>query len=388
MTVGMGAVAESMYADVESLAEITVKEILRTLPSYHDVSTDDLTESARSNCLAAVDVLRRQGLPTPDFTPPKLDHVRRRIAAGLAAEDLIRGYRINIDVLRQRFVALCVDQHVPLDDALEGVALLWQLGDNFMVAMAAAYREEAERSAVKQTFRRSDLIRDALRTGLHGPDLIQRATALGVDVSVPYAVVIARSSGGESDRIESMLQNAGTKGLANAVITQISGRQVGLVARAPHEAAQDSLIAIGSFVAVQNLPASSDLAQRIWRAIHQRTSGLFDLRATSWRIAVPERSALTEHLAAGILAPLEPETEAGQHLIETLRAFLVHDRNVRHAAESLYLHPNTVRYRLARFESLTGRDIRSTETITELAWALELEAQLRAASQDASPPGL
>ncbi|HEY9565716.1 MAG TPA: hypothetical protein VIR30_18270, partial [Nocardioides sp.] len=136
-----------MHADVESLAEITVKEILRTLPSYHDVSTDDLTESARSNCLAAVDVLRRQGLPTPDFTPPKLDHVRRRIAAGLAAEDLIRGYRINIDVLRQRFVALCVDQHVPLDDALEGVALLWRLGDNFMVAMAAAYREEAERSA-------------------------------------------------------------------------------------------------------------------------------------------------------------------------------------------------------------------------------------------------
>src|SRR3546814_20571504 len=123
---------------------------------------------------------------------------------------------------------LCVDQHVPRDGALEGVALLWRLGDNFMVAMAAAYREEAERSAVKQTFRRSDLIRDALRTGLHGPDLIQRATALGVDVSVPYAVVIARSSGGESDRLESMLQNAGTKGLAHAVtIGRASGTEHG-----------------------------------------------------------------------------------------------------------------------------------------------------------------
>lgn len=158
MTISMSPVAESMHAEVDGLAETTVREILRTLPSYHNVPTDDLTESARSNCLAAVEVLRRQALPTPDFIPPKLDHVRRRIAAGLAAEDLIRGYRINIDVLRQRFVALCVDQQVPLTDALEGVALLWQLGDNFMVAMAATYREEGERSAVKQTFRHSDLI--------------------------------------------------------------------------------------------------------------------------------------------------------------------------------------------------------------------------------------
>src|SRR3546814_19432186 len=121
-----------------------------------------------------------------------------------------------------------------------------------MVAMAAAYREEAERSAVKQTFRRSDLIRDALRTGLHGPDLIQRATALGVDVSVPYAVVIARSSGGAADRIASMLPHAGTKALANALLTQISARQVGLVARAPNAAAQDHPHPLRPFPAVQN----------------------------------------------------------------------------------------------------------------------------------------
>src|SRR3546814_11806537 len=100
MTISMSPVAESMHADVESLAEITVKEILRTLPSYHDVSTDDLTESARSNFLAAVDVLRRQGLPTQDFTPPKLDPVRRRIYPGLAAADRLRGYRYNIDDTR------------------------------------------------------------------------------------------------------------------------------------------------------------------------------------------------------------------------------------------------------------------------------------------------
>src|SRR3546814_20150488 len=105
-----------------------------------------------------------------------------------------------------------------------------------------------------------------------------------------------------------MLQNAGTKGLANAVITQISGRQVGLVARAPHEAAQDSLIAIGSFVAVQNLPASSALAQRIWRALHQRTAGLFDLRATPWPMPGPELPAPTEHLPPVPNAPWQQDT--------------------------------------------------------------------------------
>jgi len=42
--------------------------------------------------------------------------------------------------------------------------------------------------------------------------------------------------------------------------------------------------------------------------------------------------------------------------METLRAYLDSDLDVGRTAEVLYVHPNTVRYRLRRISDLTGLD--------------------------------
>jgi PucR C-terminal helix-turn-helix domain len=50
-----------------------------------------------------------------------------------------------------------------------------------------------------------------------------------------------------------------------------------------------------------------------------------------------------------------PLTESGNGgLMETLRVYLDSDLDVTRAAEALYVHPNTVRYRLRRIGELTG----------------------------------
>jgi hypothetical protein len=43
------------------------------------------------------------------------------------------------------------------------------------------------------------------------------------------------------------------------------------------------------------------------------------------------------------------------------------------AAERLFVHPNTVRYRLRRYEELTGVDLRETEDAFRVWWALHRE---------------
>ena len=43
-------------------------------------------------------------------------------------------------------------------------------------------------------------------------------------------------------------------------------------------------------------------------------------------------------------------------LMETLRTYLDSDLDVARTAETLYVHPNTVRYRLRRVSDLTGLD--------------------------------
>jgi DNA-binding PucR family transcriptional regulator len=62
---------------------------------------------------------------------------------------------------------------------------------------------------------------------------------------------------------------------------------------------------------------------------------------------------------------------------EALVAYLRYDLDVGRTARALHLHPNSVRYRLARAEELLGVHLRSSETIVALHVALLAAADPR-----------
>ena len=62
---------------------------------------------------------------------------------------------------------------------------------------------------------------------------------------------------------------------------------------------------------------------------------------------------------------------AGPAILDTAERYLTNDRSVDLTAKDLKVHPNTVRQRLERFEEITGRSLRETETLVELWWALQ-----------------
>jgi DNA-binding PucR family transcriptional regulator len=62
---------------------------------------------------------------------------------------------------------------------------------------------------------------------------------------------------------------------------------------------------------------------------------------------------------------------AGDAVLTTAERYLANDRSVELTAKDLDVHPNTIRQRLARFEEVTGRSLRETETVVEVWWALQ-----------------
>jgi len=59
-----------------------------------------------------------------------------------------------------------------------------------------------------------------------------------------------------------------------------------------------------------------------------------------------------------LLGPLaEYDTRHNADLLATLRSFLACDGSWSACAARMYVHVNTVRYRIARIEALTGRDL-------------------------------
>jgi PucR family transcriptional regulator, purine catabolism regulatory protein len=68
----------------------------------------------------------------------------------------------------------------------------------------------------------------------------------------------------------------------------------------------------------------------------------------------------------------------GGDLLPTIRTWLEHDRETHKAAQALHIHPNTLLYRVRRFEQITGRSLASTEALAETWLALRAAATLSA----------
>lgn len=91
-------------------------------------------------------------------------------------------------------------------------------------------------------------------------------------------------------------------------------------------------------------------------------------------------SSMTEHFrsfANGLLAPLAAQ-DARSHgrLIETLAAFVAANGNVLHAAEQLYIHRNTLKYRLRQIEKALGGSLDDPDLRLKLQLALYIRRLL------------
>jgi PucR family transcriptional regulator, purine catabolism regulatory protein len=96
-----------------------------------------------------------------------------------------------------------------------------------------------------------------------------------------------------------------------------------------------------------------------------------------WLTGVP---ADLDALAAAVLGPVAryDAAHAGE-LLPSVRVWLEHDRHTERAARALHVHPNTLRYRVQRFEEISGRSLSSTASLAEVWLALRATADAPAA---------
>ncbi|MUM36118.1 helix-turn-helix domain-containing protein, partial [Mycolicibacterium sp. CBMA 361] len=75
---------------------------------------------------------------------------------------------------------------------------------------------------------------------------------------------------------------------------------------------------------------------------------------------------------AATAAPIAQMLAENPIQLEALRAFFANNRDVKAAADSIYLHPNTLRYRLERLEHALGRSLREPAVTASLYCVLTL----------------
>jgi putative transposase len=358
----LSSVLAALEDETGRLAGVAAAAIFNELPGYADVPPDAILRSMRSNVSRAVETLRSGEPPAPSTRAEAAAITRERAEQGVPIDDIIRAYRLALRVIHDRFMTLASVADVEPVVVLECSNLLWQVGDWFTAIAAVEFRNHRLEADVQKSVHRSELLRDLVGGLLDESALHRAATGLQLSTSRSYAVFCMATRPGEP-----VLERS------RDPIAEIAGRIYGVLPAGDAGRFPDGArVAVGPARHLAQLQDSARLASRIADLIGGGPAGVYRVEDLPWSLAVHSEPEVAAHLHSKYIAPLQTGDAFGTALLESVRAYLAADLSVTVAARELVVHPNTLRYRLARYESIVGVRLGGTRSIVELAMALDV----------------
>ena len=235
----------------------------------------------------------------------------------------------------------------------------------------AAYRsvEAARRGEDK----RVSVLRGLLDGTLAPVEAESRAAAYGLLPGARYVALRGRPSPeADLDELQRAVELSGGSDAGGALVAAVDGDLWGLVSRAPAIEPGQGVVGLGVVADLGEAHASFKLAGRaLETAIAFGLAGVVSIDDLSLRPVILSETHLGERLVRRYLDPLGELGEFGRTLEHTVQQYLASGMRIDDSARALIVHPNTLRHRLDRFQQLTGADLRRTEDVIEVWWALE-----------------
>ncbi|WP_281373844.1 PucR family transcriptional regulator [Mycobacterium vicinigordonae] len=366
------ALFESMIEEHQELAERIRMAIMAGLPVYRAIPHETLTAEV---ALQVHRILLSARDTHADVTGDELAELEAigeaRARQGIPVEDMLRAWRIGIGVVLgyahevvQRFTI--ADVHI-----LEFVESVLQWCDVAMVATARAHRRAELTQAIAEDARRTAFVRSVLLGTVAVTELAVHAEVFGIDPVGEYVAVRARlEDTADQHRLERELGFDDPAQRRRGLCAVLDGDIAGFLSEPPPHSI-DGVVGYGPPESLKGLAESYRLAARALVTVQAcNLRGAYDVASLGLRAAVAMDADVGESLRRRYLEPLDAGA-SGTELTATLRAYLACGMHVERAAKRLFVHQNTVRYRLTRFEELTGESLHEPEVLLGLWWALE-----------------
>ncbi|MFD7677621.1 MULTISPECIES: PucR family transcriptional regulator [unclassified Streptomyces] len=345
--------------------------IRRHVPGYAVLSDDDIRASARRFMDILVSEL--SSLRVPDAALRKVlgEYALERSALGIPLDVLAIGYQLGSREMLALLDDVAAEVALPADLLLAVHDSTWEFSNEASAVFARVQHDLALERAHFDAERRSAFVAGVL-SGTFTPERINRdAHLFGLAPQNQHVALAARAvSADDAAVIRRAIASAVGVPADRLLLAQV-GAVLGFIAPRAPESVIGHLVAIGPPVPLDQLGASFDEAVLVVETGTQfAMSGAVRLSDLGPRPLVLSAAHTAEGLVARHLAPLEAAGRSSSEIEDTARAYLDCDQEVREVARRLAVHPNTVRYRVNRFQQLTGLDLRSTEDLVTAWWLL------------------
>lgn len=336
------------------------------LPFFADLDADQRASVQMLVQTSVVNFLEWLQNPQSDirFSLDAFQVIPHDLARRLTLRQTVDMVRVAMEFFEQWLPALARNERqlVALTEAV------LRYGRELGFAAASVYASAAESRGAWDT-RLEALVVDAVVRGDSGPDMLSRAATLNWDANSPATVLVGTPPPDQGVSVVSTIHTIAHKHGRAALAVVQGSRLVAVVSgemQPSPESRQfmDDLLTSFSSGPVVIGPSTPTLGAAHFSAVE----ALAGMEAVAgWRGAprpvhaaelLPERALIGDHAALDLLNDLlvQPLAAAGSSLSDTLDAYLDCGAAVETCARQLFVHPNTVRYRLKKIAEITRRD--------------------------------
>jgi hypothetical protein len=396
----------------DRLVDRMVAAIIGGIPLYQSHPDEALMRDLRDHVAANIDLFLLTAKADRVPNASELGFIRQaveaRIAQGFPIDHVLHAFRIGQRVLWETIMSEARSQGAGAEAALSLALPAMQYTDAASSEFTERYvRLEQEMRASAE--RASGEVVSSLSEGRWPHDRSLAALQAPFPLDVEQAYIVAIVLGSAEDRMDEARRRAtplGTSSPFEGCVAQVSGRELIVIL-----AVREHCLELAHAVLAAKLRAVCERAVSRGRiGIGCIATGIAEIAASRHEAAIASRQAeagesvvvpalsLVERAAlatSGLGAPerlvpkrlrefVSSDLARDATLISTAETYVECDLNTGSTANLLYLHPNTVRYRLGRIGKLAGVDVRSPSEMFELVLAVRI---IRAARRLSSPAG-
>ena len=357
----------------DQVADTALGALRKVLPSYRDVSDDALRASALRNSASARKTLLARRLPSDAELAEAAVAAGERADQGVSVQDMLTAYRLSIHQIREFLTEAATAAGCAPAVTLEMVQLLWALADAVGVRLATVHRDAEIEIARHGERQRAEFLRGLVFGSVAPAEIRRLGPAYHLTPDLRYVALRGRPAPGTTpEQLVRAIGAAVRAGGQHAFVDVLEGDVVGVAPRAPALDACPGIVAVGPPADLTGIEPSFATASRVLEVAERfGIPGVYRLEDLSLRVAVAAEDELGELLVRRYLRPLEKLGVRAPAVLETVAAFIEHGLSVKATAEALDVHQNTVRYRLGRFEELTGASLERPVTAFEVWWAMQ-----------------
>ena len=354
------------------------EEVSRRVPAYRDPSLISEQE-LRESCEAHVAFVSSTGTPDRERDDRARAIGAARARAEMPLADLFDAIRVGSAFIWSEIVAFARSAETASDTALVTVASqVWAMSDDFVTLTTSGYRLEQDLRLINSQRERYVLI-DTVLSGhdQSDPTLWQAIDRLGLSrdhTFVVAAVETVEPAHVPTPRIDRLLLETGQV----SVWLLRADVELGIVT-CDHDQVDSVRSALGHYQVRAGIsPLVSDfghapqavrLARTAMAAAEPGQVRFFaDAAVNTMAAGAPD---VARELAAIVLYRVlnlhQPERDL---VLDTVRQYFAAGGSVADTSQAMFVHPNTVRNRLRRFESLTLRSLSDPRQSAELYLAV------------------